>query len=645
MKQAFRCFRSVHCAGFCLVTLFFLGLSFGAAGADEPALRTWTDSTGKFKIKAKFVSESGGKVTLEKDDGTEMEIDLKKLSTADQKYVKDLGDSDNPFKPSAKDNDPFRKKSAGSPSKGSKSEAPAGGSEPDVLQAAWGAARQIEVTPKSSDWNVGLPQVPETPKLASKAIMLPPKASFFEKLSDVVTNPEGTKAILTYVQGDPKPEGQTRLVLCDLEKGRVIGNGATTGQWSVLDVNSDGTKVFVRKEAFGWGNQDAVEVWELTSSGIERAVRWLPYDDAKGGDRDIKWGAFLDDERVITSSGKGKVAVWTYADATPQYWLQIHGGGSPTLSPDRKLFVFSTGKDIGVLDLASETVVASFPTDPVNFPILTFSPNGRRLACASFDRVYVWDFEKGKLYREISCTRMHVGSHVLWTDDYNILVGDAFKYLLDLGLQIPIWDYHGVDGIVRAGEFCWLVVYDIHTKANALVPAKLPHPAVKDAINKALMDPDFFVLKSGTTVRIDVSGIPDAGQRSRIVDSLTKKLSAIGCRVGPVGSIDLVASTEQGESKEVRYMFHGTYNFQHFYSKLKFVYQGKPAWESSGSNVPGIVFVKGDETLGSVLKTHEKPNYGWFDNVELPKLLTKPRDEKDNARGIGSSRVTPTGFK
>ncbi len=87
--------------------------AFLAAVAAAQELRTWKDSTGKFQIRAKMVSVSAGKVTLEQEDGSNLEIDLKKLSPADQKYVADQqkAAADNPFKPKAADN-PFKPRSA-----------------------------------------------------------------------------------------------------------------------------------------------------------------------------------------------------------------------------------------------------------------------------------------------------------------------------------------------------------------------------------------------------------------------------------------------------------------------------------------------------------------------------------------------------
>ena len=42
-------------------------------------MRTWTDSSGLYKIEARFVELADGKVTLEKDDGTRKSMPLDKL--------------------------------------------------------------------------------------------------------------------------------------------------------------------------------------------------------------------------------------------------------------------------------------------------------------------------------------------------------------------------------------------------------------------------------------------------------------------------------------------------------------------------------------------------------------------------------------
>lgn len=54
---------------------------------NKSKFRDWTDSTGKFSVKAKFVQYVNREVTIEKEDGTQVAVPLLKLSPADQKYA------------------------------------------------------------------------------------------------------------------------------------------------------------------------------------------------------------------------------------------------------------------------------------------------------------------------------------------------------------------------------------------------------------------------------------------------------------------------------------------------------------------------------------------------------------------------------
>jgi hypothetical protein len=61
-----------------------------AEKAASMPMREWASKDGKFRTKAKYVSKGGPKVTLEKEDGKQVTIDLDKLSDADNEYVKSL---------------------------------------------------------------------------------------------------------------------------------------------------------------------------------------------------------------------------------------------------------------------------------------------------------------------------------------------------------------------------------------------------------------------------------------------------------------------------------------------------------------------------------------------------------------------------
>ena len=114
---------------------------------------------------------------------------------------------------------------------------------------------------------------------------------------------------------------------------------------------------------------------------------------------------------------------------------------------------------------------------------------------------------------------------------------------------------------------------------GALVGAQLPAASVKDALAKAMSAPDFFVLKPGTIVKVDVSGV-DAAGKDFVEKALIARLKEAGFDAGPSGSIDLIAQTEVGQQRQISYRTFGrlgteTYNVRDYYSRVKFVYQGK----------------------------------------------------------------------
>ena len=59
-----------------------------SAGQRDSASRTWTDTTGEYRVEAEFAAFQDGVVRLRKEDGQEIEVSLEKLSLADQRYVR-----------------------------------------------------------------------------------------------------------------------------------------------------------------------------------------------------------------------------------------------------------------------------------------------------------------------------------------------------------------------------------------------------------------------------------------------------------------------------------------------------------------------------------------------------------------------------
>jgi WD40 repeat protein len=622
-------FRSVRLVAIVLVLTISVP---GVVLAD--GFRTWSDTTGQFKVKAKFVSMSGGKVTLEQEDGEKIEIELSKLSPADRKYAIEQRSAENPFR--KKSESPFKPKS---------NEAGNASPEPSVTSVDWSASKIVDANPTTPGWRLAT-SGHAAGNLKPQIIRLPAKTNFFEKCKGLAMSPAAQRAVIGYGLGNPNEAGATRLAVVDLAGGKMLTTATTPGQFAPLALSDDGKRVLMRSDDFGHGKHDKLELWTIEDGAIRRTSRWIPYYDVRGADRDVHWAEFLADGRLATCSSAGRLAIWELEPLGPLYQLTVARGCTPALSPDRKQIAFATEKEVGVLDPANGSVLVAreFPT--THNPTLAFSPDGRRLACAGFDKLYVWDAGTGEQQREIQFQHVHVGGKLDWAGNEHVLVGG--HTLLDLERQIRFWDYQGGEiggSVAGLGVF---VASEGDRGPGALIIAKIPHEAANARLAKAMAEPDFLVLKPGTTVAIDVSGLADADRRDNVASALRTKLEANGCRVADGGTITLKAATEVGKERDVTYHTFGmpfgnkTYKVREHISKLQFDYQGKPAWQSSSVNIPFFVRLKEGETMEQYLKAHEKPNYDWFDKVQLPKLLTKPTT---GAPGLGTSRVTTAGLR
>jgi hypothetical protein len=67
---------------------------YDAGGASLPThkheIRVWSDNSGSFSTRASFVSKTGQKVKLRREDGIELEVELSKLSESDIAYIRSL---------------------------------------------------------------------------------------------------------------------------------------------------------------------------------------------------------------------------------------------------------------------------------------------------------------------------------------------------------------------------------------------------------------------------------------------------------------------------------------------------------------------------------------------------------------------------
>jgi hypothetical protein len=463
-------------------------------------------------------------------------------------------------------------------------------------------------------------------------------------LNKIVINPQANVAVLGFGLKRPgrNSEATARLIVCDLEAGRVRDDAVQPGEMALMAVHDDGQRVLMRRNEFGFGNHDRLEIWTVSGGAITQDMSWVPYNDARGGGRDVNWAAFLPGERLLTSNGQGKIALWDLGGTSVIAHLELGTGCQPALSSDRSTLAFATNDKIGLWDIESQKIIAMQKTpEKINNAKLAFTPDNKLLGCVSGNRIMVWDAVTGELQSNFEVAGIHVDGPLAFPEEGWLLANN--KYLIDTRNQLKLWEYGGVGAAAQAGETTFFAVVN-QNAAGVLWASKLPHPAARALLVKAVNQPDLFVFKRGTTVKLDVSGVPSSNQ-NQVRQQLTNKLQSMGCPVSDQGTITVKASVTGPEKDKVRYILHGTYDVKRYTTKLEFNYKGKTAWSTSSGNIPFVLNIKRDETIESKLRELSKgPNYSFFDKVNLPQMLQNPGDSGRGGQTLGRSDVTTSGL-
>lgn len=79
---------SLRCMLAATLLLSCATLFFPNASANDTALRRWSDTSGKYKVDARFLAFENGDVRLVKSDGTILLVPLDRLSSSDRNYVR-----------------------------------------------------------------------------------------------------------------------------------------------------------------------------------------------------------------------------------------------------------------------------------------------------------------------------------------------------------------------------------------------------------------------------------------------------------------------------------------------------------------------------------------------------------------------------
>jgi SLA1 homology domain 1, SHD1 len=640
--------RYLHRLG---LVLFVSIVSLSLFAADD--LRTWSDSTGKYTLEAKFIGIEAGKVVLEKADGSRIQIELSKLKPEDRiEAVKLNGKkmSENPFKNEGEN--PF-KNSTGSPAKKNNKTTEPDPSAPTATNIDWAGAKQLSVF--GSEW-----KTPSIEPVDLKLNWQPrpvtiPSSDFWDKPTGIVASSAAKRVVVVSAMDKPgNKDGATSTVhICDLEKGTILKSISVSGKFTPLALSADGTQVLARQDVFGFNNSSMLELWKLNGSEFTRLQRWDAAQDKNGQGKDVAGATFLNDGKTLLTWLSGGQLVWWNTDGLkPIQTLQLQGNSSPTLSPDQKFLIGKSNNDLVILDATSGDTLSVKPLAPGNHSRFAISPDGKQLAAMNMNKVEVYDMASANVTTTITASGFGNESPLFWSSPTALLGGHPLCYLAP-EMNVNAWAYDGADKVAVLGDHVLMVAAGQGNKGVTLVPAKLPDNAALQLIDQAKNDPHFFILKPGATVRIDASAISDTTIQQEAIDALTKKALEMGFTVGS-GNLALVASMEKSKDHEVSYRSFGagfgrekTHTVPGWTYHLKLVADGRTYWSNTGGNhPPHMLNLKRDETIENHLKQYGVPNANFFKFVELPKYVARAQsDQNMGSMSLKRSQITPNGIR
>lgn len=634
-----------------LLALFVVVSLSSTLLADE--LRTWTDSSGNFTIEANFISLEGNKVLLEKADGSRIQIELNKLKLEDRTYAmrengkKRMGE--NPFKKT--EENPFKNASK-SRTRGRNENNETSGSAIPLTEINWSDAKQLTIF--GSDWK---PPVISSVELNLGWQLKPltiPCRDFFDNCTGIVAPGNLKQAvIITAIEKPGDRAGvQGTVYVCNLERGVVQKSFPVSGKNVPLAINADGSMLLTREEVWGVHQHHTLTLWSLTENELKPLHRFEAAQKESMHGKDIKWATFLSKDLFITWQSDGLLTWWNASDVTPVQQLKFNRTCKPAISHDGKVIAVLSQRDLVLLNaMTGETLSVKTGLDGM-FTDLAFSPDGKKIAIASHTKVDVFRLDEANQTSSIGISGLHHDSKLFWTSPEALMAGHPLSFLSPTA-HVNVWSYGGSDKCVAIGDHAVFVVKNHPSKTFTLVPARMPAQAALDMLAQAQRDPRFYVLKPGTAVRIDATGIHDLQLQQQTIRALTSKLEAAGHAVGS-GNVTFVATSEPGKEHEVSYTTFGrpfergkTYKVPGWTYSLKIVADGKTHWVTgAGNHPPPFISLKQDETIEEHLKQYGKPSASFFEHVQLPRYVARAQtDQQTGSQSLRQSQVTAQGIR
>ena len=241
------------------------------------------------------------------------------------------------------------------------------------------------------------------------------------RVDTIVPAAAAPKMVFVYKKEQVLAALRTRILTVDYAARKVAGPFELRDNVEVVSLSPTGGRLVVRPfERSMMGTRGRIDVYDLTGQTPAVVASLEPYKGAAQFGNDVLSAALVDDERVLTSNGSGRVMLWELPrGAAPRPVYAVNMGtfmGLPRLDATRTAFAVPSAAGITMLDVDDGRTLGFLPLQGTSLigVDLAFRGDGRRLATLDGRRLRVWDLETGKAVSDVLLQYDAPGSAVRW---------------------------------------------------------------------------------------------------------------------------------------------------------------------------------------------------------------------------------------
>jgi len=632
------------------------------------ASRTWTDSTGMFKIDGKMQSADDNGVELLKADGLVIKLPLDKLSTVDQAFVTQFlaaekaaaAGPSNPFAGGA----PASPFAGGTPVSNRPEMNPPPGAFGDAAESSPGVIRQaraieagvrtLNASPKQPFWKVTKPIALPDIELPAMTMGTPLKKEFFDSISVLAAGRAPLVVLNTYRQSRKAEENHSSFLV--MHAGKQVSSQVVRYDqpWKLMAIAPSGA-MFAAVQVVGFDKGNELAIFKVEAGEIRPLFQFT----AGGGSWDeLSWVAFLPNNRLAAITQKHTLTIWDLANPVGPKALYRGSTGTASkavMTPAGELLAFAVGKNIAVVDTSNGQMVGYLARE-ITPEEIAFSPDGRHLAVFHSFTVSLYNMEDGSELKSFAVSASNASGKFQWAGKY-LMVGDV---VYDVDREMPIWTYQRPGAHTIHAN---LMVGGIGEKSGStIVVQDIPH---EDAIRAAQdVDPKaIYALVPGDRVRVtmNISDAP-ANVQQEIQATVKAKIAELGWIEANDANTLIEISLKRGEQDSVDY--YTQRGFGPIFAppgfggrpsgpaeKVTFtpwthsiaITSGGTALYNAGytRSAPQNLQTKEGESTQATVSKYVQPDPKYFANVKIPPYLLKA-EYRD---GLGKSSLTARGLQ